>query len=128
MTRKASATAWVSRARHACLGGESRLAFRGSCGTIAVSEMDLEVVGGHEELESVVEFVDASPDAPSALVLVGDAGIGKSTLWLAGLDRARARGLRVLSARPAEAESGLAYAGLGDLLEAVLDETLPSLR
>ena len=52
-----------------------------------------------------------------ALVLEGEAGIGKSTLWLAGVDAAHERGLRVLSARPAESEQGLAYAGLGDLLE-----------
>jgi len=31
-------------------------------------------------------------------VLEGDAGIGKSTLWLAGVESARERSLRVLSA------------------------------
>ena len=49
-------------------------------------------------------------------MLEGEAGIGKSTLWLAGVEHARATGLRVLSSRPAEAERGLAHAGLGDLL------------
>ena len=33
----------------------------------------------------------------------------------------------MLAAQPAEAERGLAYAGLGDLLEPVLDEALPAL-
>ena len=42
----------------------------------------------------------------AALVLEGEAGIGKSTLWLAGVEAARERGLRVLSARPAEVELG----------------------
>jgi DNA-binding CsgD family transcriptional regulator len=60
-------------------------------------------------------------------VLEGEAGIGKSTLWLAGLEHARERGLRVLTARPAEAEQGLAHAALGDLLEGVADEILPGL-
>ena len=78
-------------------------------------------------LASVAAFVDGAPDAPAALVLVGEAGIGKSTLWLAGVEHARTRGLRILSSRPAEAESALAHAGLGDLLEDVLDETLPAL-
>jgi len=57
----------------------------------------------------------------------GEAGIGKSTLWFAGIEHARTRGLRVLSSRPAEAERSLAHAGLGDLLEDVLDDVLPAL-
>jgi DNA-binding CsgD family transcriptional regulator len=87
----------------------------------------LEVVGREEELASVAAFVDGVPDAPTALVLEGEAGIGKSTVWLAGVGYARARGLRVLSSRPAEAERSLAYAGLVDLLDEVVDETLPAL-
>jgi DNA-binding CsgD family transcriptional regulator len=60
-------------------------------------------------------------------VLEGDAGIGKSTLWEAGVEHARAQGLRVLSSRPAEGERGLAHASLGDLFEDVLDDVLPVL-
>jgi DNA-binding CsgD family transcriptional regulator len=61
-------------------------------------------------------------------VLEGDAGIGKSTLWLQGVEHARVQGLRVLTSRPTEAERGLAHAGLGDLFEdGVLDAVLPSL-
>jgi DNA-binding CsgD family transcriptional regulator len=60
-------------------------------------------------------------------VLEGEAGIGKSTLWLAGVEQARERGLSVLTSRPAEAEQGLAHAALGDLLERVADEVLPVL-
>jgi DNA-binding CsgD family transcriptional regulator len=87
----------------------------------------LEIVGRDEELASVAAFVDEVPDGPVALVLEGEAGIGKSMLWLAGVGYARTRGLRVLSSRPAEAERSLPYAGLGDLLEDVLHEVLPSL-
>ena len=57
----------------------------------------------------------------------GQAGIGKSTIWLAGVEAARERGLRVLSSRPAEVELGVAYAGLGDLLEEALVDVLPEL-
>ncbi|BBX19611.1 transcriptional regulator [Mycolicibacterium duvalii] len=53
---------------------------------------------------------------PSALILEGEAGIGKTTVWFAAIDRARQRGFTVLSARAAEAESVLAYAGLADVL------------
>ena len=60
-------------------------------------------------------------------MLEGEPGIGKSTLWAAGVEHARAQGLRVLSSRPAEAERTLAHAALGDLLESHLEDTLPSL-
>lgn len=89
--------------------------------------MPSDIVGREEELGVVHAFVEGAPGGPTALLLEGEAGIGKSTLWLQGLETARARGLRVLVARPAEAERGLAYAGLGDLFEDVLDEVLPAL-
>jgi len=87
----------------------------------------VEIVGRHEELVSLNAFLDRAAGGVSALVLEGDAGIGKSTLWLAGVEGARDRSFRVLSSRPAEAESGLAHAGLGDLLEDVLEQVLPEL-
>jgi hypothetical protein len=37
-------------------------------------------------------------------MLEGDAGIGKTTLWAAGLDEARSRGFRILEARRAAAD------------------------
>src|SRR5712691_6148604 len=89
--------------------------------------MAFEIVGREEELTSLHAFLDRTANGPAALVLEGEAGIGKSTLWLAGVEHARARGLRVLSSRPAEAERGLAHVGLGDLFEDVLDDVLPAL-
>ena len=51
---------------------------------------------GDDELRSVHAFLDRSAAAGmAALVLEGEAGIGKSTLWLAGVEAARERGLRV---------------------------------
>ena len=89
--------------------------------------MAFEIVGREEELGFLHAFLDQEAGGPLALVLEGEAGIGKSTLWLAGVEAARERGLRVLSSRPAEAERGLAHAVLTDLFEAVLDEVLPAL-
>ena len=86
-----------------------------------------EIVGRDEELASLQAFIGRADGEPAALVLEGQAGIGKSTLWLAGIEYARSRGMRVLSSRPAEAERRLAYAVLNDLLEGVLDDVLPSL-
>jgi DNA-binding CsgD family transcriptional regulator len=92
-------------------------------------EMALDVVGRDEELSALRAFLDrrAIGEGPFAIALEGEAGIGKSTLWRAAVQDALRRGRRVLSARPAESERDLAYAGLGDLLEGVLDDLLPEL-
>lgn len=90
--------------------------------------MASEVIGRNEEVERLRGFLDASGlDGQRALVLEGEAGIGKSTLWLEGVELARQRGFRVVSSRPSEAERGLAFVGLGDLFEGVLDDVLPAL-
>jgi DNA-binding CsgD family transcriptional regulator len=88
--------------------------------------MTTEIVGREGELASIHTFLERGEGGPAALVLEGEPGIGKSTLWLAGVEKARG-GHRVLSTRPAEAERGLANAGLGDLLDSVLDDVLPTL-
>src|SRR5688500_6930492 len=88
----------------------------------------MDVLGREDELRSLHAFLDRPAEAGmAALVLEGEAGIGKSTLWLAGIEAARERGLRVLSARPAEVELGVAHAGLGDLLEDALQDVLHEL-
>ena len=47
---------------------------------------------------------------PAALVFDGEAGIGKTTAWLAAITAVRQSGFRVLTARVGQAESVLAYA------------------
>src|SRR5512133_4370369 len=76
--------------------------------------MPIEIVGRDEEIASVRAFVEGAAERPAALVLEGEPGVGKSTLWLAGVEHARAEGVVVLVARPAEAERGLAHAALGE--------------
>ena len=48
-----------------------------------------------------------SRDRFSAVVLGGEPGIGKTTLWRAEVEDAERRGVLVLRARPTEAESAL---------------------
>ena len=76
-------------------------------------------------MAAVSAFANASAANGSALVLEGAAGAGKTTLWLAGIELARSRGLRVLEARPVEADVLLSFAALGvvrlDVLVEVLD-------
>ena len=65
------------------------------------------IVGRDTELEAVRGFVE-SDAAPRALVLAGGPGIGKTTLWEAGVELARERGLRVLDGA-AERRRGMAH-------------------
>jgi hypothetical protein len=88
---------------------------------------DPEIVGREPELGSLRTFIDEVREGPAVISLEGEAGIGKSTLWLASVRYARMRGVRVLSSRPAEAERKLAHVGLGDLFEPVLDGALACL-
>ena len=86
-----------------------------------------DVIGRDAELALTEDFLDALAAGPSGLVIEGEAGAGKTTLWLAAVEEARERGYRVLETRPAEAEAGLPFAGLGDLVEGALDEVLDEL-
>jgi DNA-binding CsgD family transcriptional regulator len=97
-----------ARARHHCYG-----------------RMAIEIVGREEELSSLQAFLGHARRGPATLVLEGEAGIGKSTLWEAGVEHAQ--GLTVLSSRPAEAERALGHVGLVDLLERVVDDALSAL-
>ena len=77
------------------------------------------IFGREGELTEIERFLDAAlGDVSRVMVLSGQAGIGKTTLWNAGIDAATERGYRVVSARPTEVETGLAFAALGDLLAA----------
>jgi DNA-binding CsgD family transcriptional regulator len=86
-----------------------------------------QIVGRESELGSIYAFLDGSVESPAGLVLEGEPGIGKSTLWLAAVTAARERGFVVLVAFPAEAERGLAHVGLGDLFDNLLDDVIGEL-
>jgi hypothetical protein len=85
------------------------------------------VIGRDEELGSVEAFLAGVEQGPVALVLSGEAGIGKTMLWEAGAADAERRFGRVLSHRSVEAEALLSFAGLSDLLSPVFDEVAPEL-
>ncbi len=85
------------------------------------------VVGREAELGSLRDFVSSISDGASALVLEGEAGMGKTTLWRGGIAEAEAADVRVLRAQPAESETALSFSGLGDLLDTVLEEALAPL-
>jgi DNA-binding CsgD family transcriptional regulator len=78
------------------------------------------LVGRETELGAVEAFLRS--ERPHVLAIVGEPGIGKTTLWQSAVEHARARGARVLMARPTESEARLGFAGLADLLTEVPDE------
>jgi len=79
------------------------------------------VVSRDRELAVAADAFERMRSGPAALLVEGEPGIGKTTVWRAMVGAARERGCRVLVARPAEAEAALSYAALGDLLAPVLD-------
>jgi DNA-binding CsgD family transcriptional regulator len=85
------------------------------------------LIGREDELAAIDRLLDARDELPGAVVLHGQAGIGKTSIWLAGIGAATDRGYRVLSCRPSEAETRLSYAGLADLLGGVVDDVMPDL-
>lgn len=82
-----------------------------------------------DPLQRVADFlINARPSptggesGPAALVIEGEAGIGKSTLWRAGINLAAEHGYQVLAASPTRSEAALSYTVLADLLDPVFDE------
>jgi DNA-binding CsgD family transcriptional regulator len=84
----------------------------------------VEVIGRQWEKDGIDRFLDLLPGGPVALVLEGEAGLGKTTVWRAALDAAHSRAYRVLICRASESEGALSFLGLGDLFESVSDEAL----
>ena len=85
------------------------------------------VFGRGRELGAVVAFLEGLPSGPSGLLLEGEAGIGKTTVWMAGVADAAARSYLILSSRPAEHEAKLSFAALGDLMDGILERVLAKL-
>jgi DNA-binding NarL/FixJ family response regulator len=79
------------------------------------------------QYEAFASFIAAASESPAALIIEGEAGIGKTTRWLAAINQAREQGFAVLAARAGQAESVLAYAALADLLNEVDDAVLSEL-
>ena len=86
------------------------------------------LVGRGDDLAVLEGFLDRGPTAGArALVLDGPPGIGKTSLWSAGIERARRRGLRILAARPAAADAELGFLGVADLLREIPGDLLEPL-
>lgn len=72
-------------------------------------------------------FLVTAARQPAGLLIEGEAGIGKTTLWDGVVHRAAGAGFVVLSARTAQAESGLAHAAVADLFAKIDSRVLAGL-
>jgi hypothetical protein len=84
------------------------------------------VVSRESDLLVLRRFLGNSAPA-TCLVLSGEVGIGKTTLWETGIKLAAAQDYVVLSARAAEAEVSLSFASLADLVEGIEPDVLARL-
>jgi len=73
------------------------------------------------ELAVLAELIEHASERGSAIVVLGEAGIGKSTLLRAAVELARSAGLQVLQTAGVETEANLPFAGLHQLMIAVDD-------
>src|SRR5436305_13412915 len=85
------------------------------------------LVGRAAELAAVEGFLERLTDGPAALLVEGEPGIGKTSVWTAAVEGAGAAGLRVLRAAPTEPERALTLGGLTDLLADVSEAELRGL-
>jgi DNA-binding CsgD family transcriptional regulator/tetratricopeptide (TPR) repeat protein len=84
--------------------------------------MRQELAGRDAELTLLAELIGQAPGRGNAIVLLGDPGIGKTSLLRAAAARAQQAGFTVLETAGVETEALLPYAGLHQLLRPVLSE------
>ena len=106
------------------LGGRSARARAGRLGyrrrvTRAPPPGELRPVGRDRELAQLQDVVAGAAAGPRFVVVTGDAGIGKTTVWRAALDDHRRAGHVVVATRPSEEELHGPLTGLFDLFEDV---------
>jgi DNA-binding CsgD family transcriptional regulator len=92
-----------------------------------VAERRPEPIPRQPEATAISALLAQLTTEPAGLVITGEAGMGKTTLWLAGCRDAVASGVRVLSARGDPAEVRLTFAALADLLGDVEQDVIDQL-
>jgi DNA-binding CsgD family transcriptional regulator len=84
-------------------------------------------IGRERELEAIGRFLAGARRGFRALLLEGEPGIGKTTIFRESLRRASSGGVSVLACRPGESEATLSFAAIADLLHAVDGKTWSTL-
>jgi predicted ATPase len=83
--------------------------------------MVMALFGREREIAQVESLVAQIPEHGDALVIRGEAGIGKSALLAVALDRARALGFATAIASGVQSETHLPFAGLHQLIQPMLE-------
>jgi DNA-binding CsgD family transcriptional regulator len=78
------------------------------------------LIGRDRELAVLAAMIDQIGDRGGSILVLGEAGVGKSSLLAATAEYGRAAGLQVLEATGVETEAQLPFAGLHQLLRPVL--------
>lgn len=91
---------------------------------MAVDAADL--IGRVSERAAILAGLDAS-DSSAAVLLTGDAGIGKTAIWESIVAERRVAGEHVLVSRATAAEARLPWVGLTDLMRTIPSSVLASL-
>lgn len=89
-------------------------------------KVDSRPVGRDAEIADIRAFLSATSQAPAALAITGDAGIGKTMVWKQVV-QASGSSAEVLSCQPTRAERPLAFSALSDLFGDVAEQVLPAL-
>jgi len=79
------------------------------------------LVGRDAEIAQLEAALAGAAEHGASLLVIGEAGIGKTSLLDTVVRQARSRGRRVLAVTGLESEAQLPYAGLHQLLQPVLD-------
>jgi DNA-binding CsgD family transcriptional regulator len=79
------------------------------------------LIGRDAEIAQLEAALGGAAEHGAALLVIGEAGIGKTSLLDVAVSQARNRGYRVLAVTGLESESQLPYAGLHQLVQPVLD-------
>lgn len=75
------------------------------------------IVGREVEMAEVERLLSRARDQTSALLIEGEPGIGKTTVFRAAMERGKEAGFAVLSCRAAASEAAFALAAVADIVE-----------
>jgi hypothetical protein len=89
-------------------------------GGARINQAPASLIGRHDDLDYITAFVDQAAVSGGALLLSGEAGLGKSVLLDAAAAHAETAGSRVLRAAGTEFEGAVSFAGLNQLLGPLL--------
>jgi predicted ATPase len=86
-----------------------------------------DIIGRGAERDAIQAVLDSSADRTAAVLLTGDAGIGKTAIWESIVAGRRAAGDHVLISRATSAEARLPWVGMTDLMRTMPSAALDSL-